>query len=131
MLQLLISSSSQEEMLLILADSPLEVTKVSLTISSLVCTVFSSLRFLYATNSIEVGTTTTPAMMLRYNECCRYDVAIKALEGILKTKKTNKIDVKAHTLIAKYQHLNRELEKHALATGEDPAEFATPVLHEG
>ena len=70
-------------------------------------------------------------MMLRYNECCRYDVVIKALEGILTTKLTNKIDVKAHTLISKYQHLNRELEKHSRLTGEDPAEFAAPVLHEG
>lgn len=70
-------------------------------------------------------------MMLRYNECCRYDVAIKALQGILQAKKTNKIDVNAHKVIAKYMHLNRELEKHALATGEDPPQFQQAVLHEG
>lgn len=70
-------------------------------------------------------------MMLRYNECCRFDVAIKALEGVLRAKKTNKIDVKAHQLIAKYMHLNRELEKTTLLTGEDPPEYQQAVLHEG
>lgn len=70
-------------------------------------------------------------MMLRYNECCRFDVAIKALQGILKEKRTNKIDVKAHQLIAKYMHLNRELEKYAQETGEDPPQYQQAVLHEG
>ncbi|KAK9895905.1 D-xylulose 5-phosphate/D-fructose 6-phosphate phosphoketolase [Cystobasidium minutum MCA 4210] len=80
---------------------------------------------------IEQGTTTTPMMMLRYNECCRFDVAIKAIQGILKEKKTNKIDVKAHALMAKYMHLNRELEKYAKETGEDPPQYQQAVLHEG
>jgi xylulose-5-phosphate/fructose-6-phosphate phosphoketolase len=80
---------------------------------------------------IEQGTTTSPMMMLRMNECCRYDVAIKAVQGVLKEKKTNKIDVNAHSKIADYMHQNRYLEKYAKEHGEDPPAFQQVALYEG
>lgn len=57
--------------------------------------------------------------MLRLNGVGRFDVAIKALQGVGRFN-LSKIDTKLHELTTHYQHQNREAEKYALKYATDP-----------
>lgn len=79
---------------------------------------------------IEEGTTTTPALLLHSNKISRRDIAEQALRGILAAGSGHSIAADAHSLISSYQHQSRKDVEYAMEHGEDPAEYATAVLHE-
>lgn len=60
----------------------------------------------------------------------RRDIAEQALRGILAAGSNHSIAADAHSLISSYQHQSRKDVEYAMEHGEDPAEYATAVLHE-
>ena len=103
-----------------------------------------------------IRTTTTPALLLHSNkvgsgyvslgqtstnkwtdtspcyslQISRRDIAEQALRGILAAGSGHSIAADAHSLISSYQHQSRKDIEYAMEHGEDPAEYATAVLHE-
>ncbi|GAA97976.1 uncharacterized protein L969DRAFT_21530 [Mixia osmundae IAM 14324] len=78
---------------------------------------------------MEKGTTTSPFSMLRVNGVGRYDLAIHAVRAT-QSFSPQKLGPNSNILVAGWQHKNRESERYAEETGDDPPELKAAVLYE-
>lgn len=94
----------------------------------------------------EQGTTTTPWLMLRANDCDRYSLAQRALKYVVdnfngldanvkgdeRRARVGKVVARAHAQISWYQHTSRKYAKYAEETQQDHKDIGqVATLREG
>ncbi|KAH7105198.1 phosphoketolase [Auriculariales sp. MPI-PUGE-AT-0066] len=76
---------------------------------------------------LEQGTTTTPWMMLSFNDADRFSIAQRAIALLAVAKPNHPVATRAHLLESWYLHQKENMAKYALEHGEDSPEVAANI----